>query len=160
MCKHANVSQARLNLGENVKNRVVTGRKLNGEKWRFYGNNQCSLMNWRGGLLRSTLLKQLFSRLTDLLQQHTAELLFSPPPPVLLPHPSLSASFVSLAGDRPRGVLRFGVFHPTLVRWLPQQIRRHLGSAALCQEADINYRWEDNSLIHTRASIHPTDVPL
>lgn len=76
MCKHADVSRAPLNLGENVKNRVVTRCKLNGEKWRFYGNNQCSAMNWRGRLLRSTLLKQLFGRLTDLLQQHTAELLF------------------------------------------------------------------------------------
>lgn len=55
---------------------------------------------------------------TDL-HHHTAEVLFLLKP-VLLCHLSLSASFISLAGDHPCGVLRDGVFYPTLVSWLPQ----------------------------------------
>ena len=79
---------------------------------------------------------------------------FNSSPPVLLPHLSPCAPFISLAGNRPCGVLRNGVFYPTLVSWLPQQIRWHLGSATLRQEADISYRWEDNSLIHAQACLY------
>lgn len=54
----------------------------------------------------------------DLLH-HAAEVFISSPA-VLLPHLSPSSSFMSLAGDRPGGVLRYGVFYPTLVSWLPE----------------------------------------
>lgn len=56
---------------------------------------------------------------TDLHHRAGFEVLFLLKP-VLPPHLSLPASFISLAGDRPGGVLRDGVFYPTLVSRLPQ----------------------------------------
>lgn len=44
------------------------------------------------------------------------------------------------AGDRPGRVLRDGVCGPPLVSWLPQQVRGHLGPAALRPEAHFHHR--------------------
>lgn len=58
--KYAVVSQAHIHFAENLKNCVVMWCKWNHDKWRFYGNNQCSLMNCCGRLFKRPLLKQLF----------------------------------------------------------------------------------------------------
>lgn len=53
------VFQAHGSFAGKVKNYVVTWRKLNRDKWHLWGNNQYSLMNCCGRLLKHTPPKDL-----------------------------------------------------------------------------------------------------
>lgn len=105
------VSQPHVNFAGKMKNYIVIWCKLNCDEWRFCGNNQYSLMYccW----IKAHFAEAAVQVLTDLLQHHTVEIFF-------LCHLPPSPSFMSLAGDRPCGVLRYGVFYPSLVSGLPQ----------------------------------------
>ncbi|XP_039696260.1 potassium voltage-gated channel subfamily KQT member 1 isoform X1 [Pteropus medius] len=56
-----------------------------------------------------------------------------------------------LDGDRPGGVLRDGVRGAPLVGRLPQQVRGHLGAAALCPEAHLHHRPHRGRGLHGRS---------
>lgn len=62
--------------------------------------------------------------------------------PVEVPGPrgELTSPAPVPAGDRPGGVLRDGVRGAALVGRLPQQVRGHLGPAALRPEAHLHHR--------------------